>query len=144
MMDHQAATAAQDNACKNLIPEYSAELEALTIQLLGQIADKWTMLVLEELADGVPHRHNELREALPGISQKMLTQTLRQMERMGLVTRTIYPVVPPHVEYQRTQLGHDLGKVVCHLWNWVGENAATMEAAREKFDSRAASEAALK
>jgi DNA-binding HxlR family transcriptional regulator len=144
-MDRQpAAPAAQDNACQKLIPEYSAELEALTIKLLGQIADKWTMLILEELGDGLPRRHNGLREALPGISQKMLTQTLRQMERMGLVTRTIYPVVPPHVEYQRTQLGHDLGRAVCHLWNWVGANAAKMEAAREKFDNRAATEAALK
>jgi DNA-binding HxlR family transcriptional regulator len=130
--------------CDNCVPEFSPEVEALTIRLLGNIADKWTMLVLEELAGGQPKRHNVLRDSLPGISQKMLTQTLRQMEQLGLVTRTIHPVVPPHVEYQSTQLGNDLGKVVCQVWNWVAANAEAMEAARKSFKERAATEAALK
>lgn len=145
MMDnHVAESTANAGNCGNCVPEYSGEVEALTVRLLGNIADKWTMLVLEELADGQPKRHNVLRDALPGISQKMLTQTLRQMERLGLVTRTIHPVVPPHVEYQITQLGNDLGKVVCQVWDWVAANALAMEAARQSFEQRAATETALK
>lgn len=130
--------------CGNGVPDFPPEVEALTVRLLGYIADKWSMLVLEELADGQPKRHNALRDALPGISQKMLTQTLRQMEQIGLVTRTVHPVVPPHVEYQCTQLGNDLGKVVCQVWNWVAANAGAMEAARRSFEQRAATEASLK
>ncbi len=145
MMDsHLAESTNHAGNCGNCIPQYSDEVEALTVRLLGNIADKWTMLVLEELAGGQPKRHNVLRDALPGISQKMLTQTLRQMEQLGLVTRTIHPVVPPHVEYQCTQLGNDLGKVVCQVWNWVAANAGAMEAARQSFEQRAATEAALK
>ncbi len=116
------------------VPSYPPEIEALTIELLGNIADKWTMLVLEELADGRPQRFTQLRKAIPGVSQKMLTQTLRQMERLGLVARQIYPVIPPRVEYQRTVLGHKLGPVVCHLWDWVADHAGEMQVAREQFD----------
>jgi DNA-binding HxlR family transcriptional regulator len=145
MMDNHIIESTNDAGnCSNCIPKYSDEVEALTIRLLGNIADKWTMLVLEELADGLPKRHNVLREALPGISQKMLTQTLRQMEQIGLVTRTIHPVVPPHVEYQLTELGGDLGEVVCQVWNWVAANAQAMETARQSFKQRAAIEATLK
>jgi len=117
------------------IPEYSPEVEALTLELLGHIADKWTMMVLEELVDGKPQRFTQLRRAIPDVSQKMLTQTLRQMERLGLVTRKVYPVIPPRVEYQRTELGHKLGPVVCHLWDWVADHATQMQAARDKFDA---------
>ncbi|MBG1233306.1 winged helix-turn-helix transcriptional regulator [Aestuariivirga litoralis] len=117
------------------IPEFPPEVEALTTELIGHIADKWTMLVLEELANGRPQRFTALRKAVPGVSQKMLTQTLRQMERVGLVTRKVHPVIPPRVEYQRTELGHGLGKVVCHLWNWVANNSAEMQAARTQFDA---------
>ena len=117
------------------VPDYPPEVEALTLELLGHIADKWTMMVLEELVDGKPQRFTQLRKAIPGVSQKMLTQTLRQMERLGLVTRQVYPVIPPRVEYQRTELGHKLGPVVCHLWDWVADHATQMQAARNKFDA---------
>ena len=116
------------------IPVYPPEIEALTTQLLGHIADKWTMIVLEELADHGTLRFTELRKRIPGISQKMLTQTLRQMERIGLVARTVHPVIPPHVDYQRTELGRSLGPTICQLWDWVAANAAEMAKAREKFD----------
>ena len=115
------------------IPQFSPHVEALTIDLLGQIADKWTMLVLEELAVHGVLRFTELRRKIPTISQKMLTQTLRRLEQNGLVVRNIYAVIPPKVEYQRTELGHSLGMAVCALWTWVEDNADHMQAARRRF-----------
>ena len=117
-------------------PSYSVEVEALSQELIGYIADKWTLIVLEELRDHGVMRFNELRKAVPGISQKMLTQTLRQMERNGLVIRTVHPVIPPRVEYQRTELGQSLGRAICGLWTWVEENADRLQAARAGFDGR--------
>ena len=114
----------------------SPEIDALSTTLLGHVADKWTLVVLEELADHGTLRFSELRRKIPDVSQKMLTQTLRQMERVGLVTRNIHPVIPPKVEYQLTKLGHSLGGVVCQLWLWVARNAAEMEAAKSRFDSQ--------
>jgi len=136
-MDDQLSAERREDAPGSTahIPEYSPEVEALTLELLGHIADKWTMMVLEELVDGKPQRFTQLRKAIPDVSQKMLTQTLRQMERLGLVTRKVYPVIPPRVEYQRTELGHKLGPVVCHLWDWVADHATQMQAARDKFDA---------
>ena len=136
-MDDQLSSERREDAPGSTphIPEYSPEVEALTLELLGHIADKWTMMVLEELVDGKPQRFTQLRKAIPDVSQKMLTQTLRQMERLGLVTRKVYPVIPPRVEYQRTELGHKLGPVVCHLWDWVADHATQMQAARDKFDA---------
>ena len=115
------------------IPEFSPHVEALTIELLGQIADKWTMLVLEELAVSGVLRFTELRRKIPSISQKMLTQTLRRLEQNGLVIRKIHAVIPPKVEYQRTELGHSLGMAVCALWTWVEDNAGQMQEARRRF-----------
>jgi DNA-binding HxlR family transcriptional regulator len=140
MTDDPARQAQANQKPGGFVPEYPPEVEALTVRLLGHIADKWTMLVLEELADDQPKRHSALRDALPDISQKMLTQTLRQMERLGLVTRTVHPVIPPHVKYQRTPLGEDLGKVVCQLWDWVADHSAELEQARQVFEQRAARE----
>lgn len=136
-MDEQFAPERQegDDQSRPHIPEYPPEVESLTLELLGHIADKWTMMVLEELVDGKPQRFTQLRKAIPGVSQKMLTQTLRQMERLGLVSRKVYPVIPPRVEYQRTELGHKLGPVVCHLWDWVAGHAKEMQTARDKFDA---------
>ena len=89
-------------------------IENLVNELIGRVADKWTMLVLDILAEKGETRFTRLRELVGGISQKMLTQTLRQMERDGLVTRTVHPVVPPKVEYKLTELGMSLGARV--LW----------------------------
>ena len=115
------------------IPQYSPHVEALTIDLLGQIADKWTMLVLEELAVSGVLRFTELRRKIPSISQKMLTQTLRRLKQNGLVILKIHAVIPPKVEYQRTELGHSLGMAVCALWTWVEDNAGQMQEARRRF-----------
>jgi DNA-binding HxlR family transcriptional regulator len=123
-------------AAKNTktVPSYSPEVEGLTHDLIGQIADKWTLIVYEELAEHGTLRFSALRKAVPGISQKMLTQTLRQMERIGIVSRKVYPVIPPRVEYSCTDLGLSLGPAICSLWTWVEQNAETMSAAQTRFD----------
>lgn len=111
-------------------------VETLVNDLIGRVADKWTLLVLEELEDHGTCRFTELARLVPGISQKMLTQTLRQMERDGLVHRTVHAVVPPKVEYRLTALGHSLGEAFCGVWQWAEANLADVEAARTAFDSR--------
>ena len=115
------------------IPQFSQQVDALTFELLGQIADKWTLLVLEELAENGVTRFTELRRKIPNISQKMLRQTLRRLEQNGLVERRVHAVIPPRVEYQRTELGHSLGVAVCALWTWVEDHVTHMEKARAKF-----------
>ena len=112
-------------------------IEALVNDLIGRVADKWTMLVLEALTEGGELRFTRLSEAVPGISQKMLTQTLRQMEREGLLIRTVHPVVPPKVEYKLTSLGLSLGMAFCGVWIWAAENLERVEQARRDFDARA-------
>ena len=112
-------------------------LSALVHELIGRVADKWTMLILEVLTEQAPLRFSRLAEQVSGISQKMLTQTLRQMERSGLVTRTVYPVVPPKVEYELTGLGLSLGGAFCGVWVWAAENLAQVEQARQAFDAKA-------
>ena len=112
-------------------------IEALVTELIGRVADKWTMLILEVLAERGTLRFSRLAEAIGDISQKMLTQTLRAMERDGLVERTVYPVVPPKVEYALTRLGFTLGAAFCGVWVWAGENLSAVEAARSAFDARA-------
>lgn len=111
-------------------------IEALVTDLIGRVADKWTMLILEVLAEKGTLRFSRLAEAIDGISQKMLTQTLRAMERDGLVDRTIYPVVPPKVEYRLTKLGFTLGTAFCGVWVWASENLTFVEQARSAFDER--------
>ncbi|WP_283418954.1 helix-turn-helix domain-containing protein [Sphingopyxis sp. Geo48] len=111
-------------------------VEMLVNELIGRVADKWTLLVLEELEDNGVLRFTELARMVPGISQKMLTQTLRAMERDGLVERTVHPVIPPKVEYRLTDLGHSLGEAFCGVWHWAGDNLDRVEAARKAFDGR--------
>src|SRR5271165_4781099 len=94
----RAKVQAASNPPENLDPR----IEALVNELIGRVADKWTMLVLEVLAEKGELRFTRLSELVEGISQKMLTQTLRQMERDGLIARTVHPVVPPKVEYKLT------------------------------------------
>jgi DNA-binding HxlR family transcriptional regulator len=112
-------------------------VEALVNDLIGRVADKWTMLILEALAAGGTMRFTRIGDAVPGISQKMLTQTLRQMERDGLLTRTVHPVIPPHVDYVLTDLGHSLGAAFCGVWIWAETHLGQIEAARAAFDNRA-------
>ncbi len=111
-------------------------IEALVNDLIGRVADKWTMLVLEVLAEKGELRFTRLSELVEGISQKMLTQTLRQMERDGLITRTVHPVVPPKVEYKLTHLGLSLGAAFCGVWVWAAENLKSVEQARREFDGK--------
>jgi DNA-binding HxlR family transcriptional regulator len=111
-------------------------IDALVTDLIGRIADKWTMLIREIRAERGTLRFSRLAEAVSGISQKMLTQTSRAMERDGLVNSIIYPVVPPKVAYALTGLGLTLGAAFCGVWVWASENLAEVEEARLAFDSQ--------
>jgi DNA-binding HxlR family transcriptional regulator len=111
-------------------------VEALVNEVIGRVADKWTMLILEVLAEHGETRFTRVGELVGGISQKMLTQTLRQMERDGLVTRTVHPVIPPKVEYRLTDLGVTLAEAFCGVWTWAEANIDRIEAARAAFDAR--------
>src|SRR3546814_1522953 len=108
----------------------------LVNELIGRVADKWTLLVLEELEDHGTCRFTELARLVPGISQKMLTQTLRAMERDGLVHRQVFAVVPPKVEYCLTDLGRSLGEAFCGVWHWAEAHLCEVEGARAAFDAR--------
>lgn len=112
-------------------------VDALVDDTIARVADKWTMLLIEALEDAGARRFSQLSRAVPGISQKMLTQTLRAMEREGLVTRTVYPQVPPRVEYRLTALGDELAEAFCGVWLWAERNLARIEAARAAYDARA-------
>jgi DNA-binding HxlR family transcriptional regulator len=118
--------------------EVDPRVETLVNELIGRVADKWTMLVIEALAVGGEVRFTRLAAAIGGISQKMLTQTLRQMERDGLVVRTVHPVIPPRVEYKLTQMGRGLGEAFCGVWIWAGEHLPEIEKARRAFDAKVA------
>lgn len=115
-------------------PESSdPRVEALVLDLIGRVADKWTMLILELLEEKGELRFTQIGKLIGNISQKMLTQTLRQMERDGLVIRTVHPVVPPKVEYRLTELGRSLGAAFCGVWIWAEQNLSAVEAARKAF-----------
>ncbi len=111
-------------------------VEALVNEVIGRVADKWTMLILEVLAEHGEQRFGRVGELVGGISQKMLTQTLRQMERDGLVIRTVHPVIPPKVEYRLTDLGVTLAEAFCGVWTWAEKNLDRIEQARDAFDNR--------
>jgi DNA-binding HxlR family transcriptional regulator len=110
------------------------KLEALVREIIERVADKWTMLVLEVLEEHGVVRFTRLGELVGGVSQKMLTKTVRQMERDGLVTRTVHPVIPPRVEYALTELGHSLGEAFCGVWIWVERHSEEIERSREAFE----------
>ncbi len=101
--------------------------------VLGRIGDKWSVLIVSLLGDG-PHRFNEIKRMVGGISQRMLTLTLKGLERDGLITRTVTPTVPPRVDYALTDLGRDLLRPVAGLGDWARANQASIRAAREIFD----------
>ncbi len=110
-------------------------IDALMHALIGRVADKWTMLILEVLAEHGTLRFTRLSARVAGISQKMLTQTLRHMERDGFVQRTVHPVVPPKVEYALTPLGLSLGAAFCGVWFWAADHLEAVERARRSFDA---------
>jgi len=103
-------------------------------EILARIGDKWTVLVVGELGGG-PKRFSEIRRALGSISQRMLTLTLRGLERDGLVTRTVFPSIPPRVDYELTRLGRSLLKPVNGLGLWARQNRAAIADARHQFDA---------
>jgi DNA-binding HxlR family transcriptional regulator len=102
-------------------------------EVLARVGDKWTVLVVSTLGDGAK-RFNELRRALGSISQRMLTLTLRGLERDGLVTRTVFPTVPPRVDYELTKLGRSLLEPVSALGLWARKNRPAIQDARSRFD----------
>jgi DNA-binding HxlR family transcriptional regulator len=102
-------------------------------EILSRVGDKWSVLVVKLLGDG-PMRFNELRHRIGGISQKMLTTTLRGLERDGFATRTVTPTIPPRVDYELTELGRDLLVPVTALADWAVKNEARVQKAREVFD----------
>jgi DNA-binding HxlR family transcriptional regulator len=103
-------------------------------EVLSRVGDKWTVLVVATLGDG-PKRFSQLRRALGSISQRMLTLTLRALERDGLVTRTVFPTVPPRVDYELTGLGRSLLDPVNALSLWARKNRPCIEEARRRFDA---------
>ena len=104
-------------------------------EILARVGDKWTVLVVGLLGGG-PMRFSELRRAVDGISQKMLTTTLRTLERDGFCTRTVFPTVPPRVDYELTELGRDLLVPVKALGEWAVANRERVDSARRRFDAQ--------
>jgi DNA-binding HxlR family transcriptional regulator len=103
--------------------------------VLARVGDKWSVFVIMMLRDG-PKRFNEIKRMIGGISQRMLTLTLRGLERDGLVTRTVFPTIPPRVDYELTDLGRGLSKPVIALGQWAVEHQTEIQDARMRFDLR--------
>lgn len=122
-------------------PKRPAELEYTPAncharEILARVGDKWSVYVIHVLGDERTLRFNELRSRVDGISQRMLTVTVRGLERDGLVARTVYPEVPPRVEYKLTPLGTTLRQLVRGLVAWSGAHLAEVDAARAVYDAR--------
>jgi DNA-binding HxlR family transcriptional regulator len=135
----QTASAPKKNPIHFQSPEgkqSSPEIDRLVEEIIGRIADKWTMLVLEALAQHGTVRFSRLAQLVEGISQKMLTQTLRQMESDGFLTRKVYPVVPPRVEYTLAPLGQSLGHAFCGVWEWAESNHKELTRQRALYRKR--------
>ncbi|WP_182882691.1 winged helix-turn-helix transcriptional regulator [Microbispora sp. H10949] len=125
-----------------LLPRGAADAylrDCASRKVLDSIANKWTCLLVDALRDG-PVRFGALRRKLDGITQKSLTQTLRAMERDGMVVRTMYPTIPPRVEYELSDLGHSLVVLMEGIRVWSETHVGEIEAARAAFDSRATEE----
>lgn len=117
----------------NDVPDGHGRCLALR-EVLNRVGDKWSVLIVSLLGDG-PRRFSDLRRSIDGISQRMLTLTLKGLERDGLVTRTVYPSIPPRVEYELTGLGRTLQKPIEALAEWAGTNRMAIQKARDKFDA---------
>ena len=126
-----------------LIPEHS-QVTVLDVHsedcrgvssILARVGDKWSVLIIVLLGDG-PKRFNEIKRLVGGISQRMLTLTLRGLERDGLVTRTLFPTIPPRVDYELTPLGRSLWSAVEPLGSWARDHLKDIHQARDKFDRR--------
>ncbi|MDC9824160.1 helix-turn-helix domain-containing protein [Devosia sp. ZB163] len=106
-------------------------------EVLAQISGKWTILVFRVLSTG-PRRFSEIKRQIEGVSQKMLTSTLRDLEKDGFVTRTVTPSIPPRVDYELTEMGKELQEPLRIIGNWAHVNRHRVEAARERFAEREA------
>lgn len=116
-----------------IVPDHTSPSCRTVADILSRIGDKWTVLIVVTLGDG-PRRFNEIKRLLNGISQRMLTLTLKGLERDGLVTRTVTPSIPPRVDYALTELGRDLLGPVGELGAWARRHEACIVAARKHFD----------
>jgi DNA-binding HxlR family transcriptional regulator len=106
-------------------------------EILGRVGDKWSLQVIHGLGDGA-RRFTDLKRAIDGISQRMLTVTLRGLERDGIVTRTMYPVMPPRVDYALTPMGRTLLEAACSLVGWAHAHLEEIDTARAEYDAREA------
>jgi DNA-binding HxlR family transcriptional regulator len=104
-------------------------------EVLNRVGDKWSVLVVALLGDG-KKRFSVLRRSIEGISQRMLTLTLKGLERDGLITRTVYPTIPPRVEYELTKLGRSLLNPIRELGDWAGQNREKIQMARNRYDAQ--------
>lgn len=114
----------------------SPEKEAFLRDMLVRLADKWTLAVIECLDVNGELRFTRLQESVGGVSQKMLTKTLRQLERDGLVIRSVHASIPPRVDYKLTPLGESFSESICGVCTWAGENMARVADARRSFDDK--------
>ena len=115
------------------IPGRSETCNAMA-DILNRIGDKWSVMIVGYLGKKTM-RFNELRHTIGGISQRMLTLTLRNLERDGLVTRTVFPEIPPRVEYQLTELGRSLQTPIEGLWDWAAQHQGEVQGARRDYDA---------
>ena len=116
-------------------PDHRSEACQGVNQVLARVGDKWSVLVIVLLGDG-PKRFNEMKRLVGGISQRMLTLTLRGLERDGLVTRTVFPTIPPRVDYELTALGRSLWQAVEPLGAWAQGHVGTIRKAQQRFDAQ--------
>lgn len=128
------ADGARSAAAPTPVAHDSADCRAVS-GVLARIGDKWSVLIVVLLGDG-PRRFTEIKRLVGGISQRMLTLTLRGLERDGLVTRTVFPTVPPRVDYALTGLGRSLRGPVEAMGSWARAHQGEIEAARARFDGR--------
>ena len=135
----QAEAKPAPQAPKKTSSKSPEKVDALVREIIERIADKWTMVILDVLAEHGTVRFTQLGKLAGGVSQKMLTKTVRQMESDGLVKRTVHPVVPPHVDYQLTALGQTLGEAFCGVWLWAEKNFDAVEHSRATFQSKSSS-----
>lgn len=118
---------------ETIIPIGHADCRQIS-EILGRIGDKWTVLIIIVL-HARTHRFNEIKRAVNGISQQMLTRTLKNLERDGMISRTVHPTVPPQVEYALTDLGRSLSEPVAALGNWARENLTEINGKRGAYDA---------
>lgn len=114
------------------LPALDTECRKIS-EILARIGDKWTVLIVMTLREK-PRRFNDIKRTIGGISQQMLTRTLRALERDGMVRRTVFPTVPPQVEYELTRLGHSLSEPVIHLGDWALAHMDQIESHRSRYD----------